>query len=211
MDKVKAIVDFSDYKGFDLAPLAQSIHEGMSGHAATFPSPPVPMLGLQAAIDDYKQKLAACASGAKADTHAAKRARKALESALKQLGNYVNTVADGDAAIVIASGFPSYPTARRPDHSAPAAPANLVVVRGVTSGTIKARYRPARARSLNEIQVTEGDPNEEAGWRTVGLFSGGKAEISGLTPKSDIWVRVRTCGIKGVMGMWSDPAKITVL
>jgi len=30
-------------------------------------------------------------------------------------------------------------------------------------------------------------------------------------PSGTVWVRVRTAGLKGVMGAWSDPAKIIVV
>lgn len=55
------------------------------------------------------------------------------------------------------------------------------------------------------------DPNNEAGWHTHGLYKGGRVTLSGLTPGSVIWVRVRTVGLKGVMGAWSDPAQIRVV
>ncbi len=45
----------------------------------------------------------------------------------------------------------------------------------------------------------------------AGLFSGGTALLTGFTPGTTVWVRVRTAGIKGVMGAWSDPAKIMVI
>jgi hypothetical protein len=32
-----------------------------------------------------------------------------------------------------------------------------------------------------------------------------------FTPGTIIWVRARTCGLKGVMGAWSDPAKLMVV
>ena len=35
--------------------------------------------------------------------------------------------------------------------------------------------------------------------------------LTGLTPGLLLWVRVRTVGLKGVMGAWSDPAQIRVL
>jgi hypothetical protein len=39
-----------------------------------------------------------------------------------------------------------------------------------------------------------------------------KAEtVSGITPATTPWVRVRTVGLKGVTGEWSDPAKIIVV
>jgi hypothetical protein len=51
----------------------------------------------------------------------------------------------------------------------------------------------------------------EANWVFAGMFSGDKVILSGLTPGSTVWVRIRTAGLKGVMGEWSDPAKIMVV
>ena len=58
---------------------------------------------------------------------------------------------------------------------------------------------------------TSTDPNVEANWKSYGMFSGGKAVLSGFTPGTTVWVRARTVGLKGVMGAWSDPAKIMVV
>ena len=73
------------------------------------------------------------------------------------------------------------------------------------------RYRPDRQHSINEVQTNTGDPNSEGDWKPAGLFSGGKANLGGFTPGATIWVRVRTVGLKGVLGAWSDPAKIMVV
>jgi hypothetical protein len=43
-----------------------------------------------------------------------------------------------------------------------------------------------------------------ANWQHAGMFSG-------IAPGTTVWVRVRTAGLKGVMGAWSDPAKIIVV
>jgi hypothetical protein len=52
-----------------------------------------------------------------ADVIAFTVARHELEVALGDLGNYVNTVANGSAVIVEKSGFPSYETAHAPDRA----------------------------------------------------------------------------------------------
>ncbi len=110
------------------------------------------------------------------------------------------------------SGFPSYETTgRSPDTAPPAAPTNLFLRQGDLSGSFVARYRPDRQRSMNEIQTNSGDPNDEAAWKPAGMYSGGKATVGSITPGSNVWVRVRTAGLKGVMGAWSDPAKIMVV
>ena len=211
MNKTKAIVDFSNYPAVELGPVARTIHDQMSVNAATFPSPPVSMAALLALIEDYEAKLAAKASGARADTLAFQLARKALEPALGLLGGYVNSVAQGDEAIVLLSGIPSYGTGRPADTAPPAAPQDVRLSHGTLSTTINLRYRPARARSMNEVQTTEGNPNAEDGWVDRGVFGGGRATVTRLTVGTTIWVRVRTAGLNGVMGAWSDPAKITVI
>ena len=32
-----------------------------------------------------------------------------------------------------------------------------------------------------------------------------------VTPGALVWIRVRTCGLKGVMGAWRDPAQVRVV
>jgi hypothetical protein len=210
MNTTKAITNFSTYKDGDLGPASQFIHDRMSASAAVFVTPIIPMATLQTTITDFTTKLAGKASRAKADIIAANDARAALETALSRLGNYVNDVAQGDAATVEQSGFPSYGSAHPALAGAPAAPTNLRLSRGTSKGTVLARYRTQIMPSTNEVQINLGNPDTETDWKTVGIFKGLKAEITGQTPGATVWVRVRTVGLKGVMGDWSDPAEIIV-
>ena len=50
-----------------------------------------------------------------------------------------------------------------------------------------------------------------ANWNLVGIFNGGKATLTGFAPGTTVWSRVRTIGLKGIEGAWSDPAKIMVV
>lgn len=207
----KAIIDFSGYTGPELIPAAQQVHDSMTAAAATFPAPPVTMAALQTLIDAVDTALTKKASGATTDTIAFNIARNDLENALGELGYYANIIAKGDPALVAASGFPAYETSpRTPDTAPPAPPANVVVRQGDLSGSLVARFKPDRQRSMNEVQTNTADPNVEANWKHSGMFSGGKATVGGFTPGTMVWVRVRTAGLKGVMGAWSDPAKIMV-
>ncbi len=212
MSKIKAVVDFSSYTGPALSPVAQTIHDQMTAKAAIFPTPPVAMPAFQGLVNTFEQKLAAKASHATADTIAFNIARHNLEGALADLGGYVNSVAKGDPTKISASGFPSFDTAHTtPDTAPPAAPGNVVLQPGDLSGSFVARYHPDRQRSMNEVQTCVGDPGVAANWQHAGMFSGGKATVSGIVPGTTVWVRVRTAGLKGVMGEWSDPAKIIVV
>jgi hypothetical protein len=186
-------------------------HRATLANALTFPSPPVTMVALQASISDYLVKLTARESGAKSDTVAFNVARNELEGDLGDNGNYVNIVAGGSLVTVDLSGYPYYNTTSVPDFSPPAAPTDVRVRQGDLSGQIVVRYKPSRARSMNEVEICTADPNVEANWHDAGTFSGGKATITGLTPGTTVWVRIRTLGLQNVKGAWSDPAKIMVV
>ncbi len=211
MTNTKAIIDFTDYTASELGPIAQTIHDKMVLNAASFTGLPFTMAVLQTLIDTYATRLVARASKATVDVLAFEVTREEMEIQLATLGNYVNSVAKGDPVLVEKSGFPSYTTGGAPDPSAPAAPTNLRLRHGAASGSVVARFKPSRKPSANELETSTGDPNNEASWTRVGIFLGGKAELSGLTPGVVVWVRVRTSGLKGVMGDWSDPAQIRVL
>ena len=211
MNNTKANIDFSDFSAAELSPIAHMIHDKLTLNAATFDAPPVTLVTLLALITTYGTKLTNRASRATSDGLAFNEAREALEVALGVLGNYVNGEAKGDAMLVDESGFPSYNTARTPDTSPPNAPADLRLRHGELPGSLLARYKPERAQSTNEVQANTGDPNNEADWQTKGIFKGGRAELDGFTPGTLVWVRVRSVGLKGVMGVWSDPAQIRVM
>ncbi len=207
----KATIDFSQYRAPELSPTAHTIHDKLVGNAATFDAPPLTMAAFQAQVVSYDAKLIARNSGANSDTLAFNVARDLLESTLGALGNYVNSKAKGDPVVVDLSGFPSYTTGGAPDLTAPAAPADLRLRHGDVSGTLVARYKPSRPNSTNEVQTNTADPNVEANWQAGGIFQGGRADLAGFTPGVVVWMRVRTVGLKGVMGAWSDPAQLRVL
>jgi hypothetical protein len=108
-----------------------------------------------------------------------------LEEGLAGIGGCVNTVAKGDLQIILSTAFPYYETNNTPDYSAPAAPTNLVLRQGDSSGEAVARFRPIRRKSMNELQTCTGDPNVETNWKTVGLFSG-KATLTAIVPGTTI-------------------------
>ena len=209
----KAVIDFSTYTAADLTPVAQTIHDQMTANAVTFPSPPTSMAALATLLSTYSQKLAARASNASADVLAFNIARNNLEVALHDLGVYVNLIAKGDPVIVEKSGFPSYNfgAGATPGPSAiPAAPANVKLRAGDLSGSFIFRCTPDRPHSFNVLQTNTGNPNDEASWKTILQFTGGKATVTGQTTGTTVWARAATVGANSQLGAWSDPAKIVV-
>jgi len=211
MNHAKAVIGFTKYTDAGLSPVAQAAHDKMTLNAATFDDPPITMADFQTLITTYDARLVARASRSKSDVLAFTEAREALDQALTALGNYVNTTAKGDPMVVDKSGLPSYETNRVIDTTPPAPPANLRLTQGEVSGSFTARYKPERRPSANEVQTNTGDPNNAADWHSAGMFASGRAQLDGYTPGVMVWVRVRTMGLRGVMGDWSDPAHIRVI
>ena len=195
----------------ELLERARVIHAGLAAHPELFGTLPLTVEAFAAQIADFKAKLLKRAGGGSAAVLALRAARADMEETLRALGQHVNAVARGRVEVIQQSGFPQYETQRPPDLRPPAPPEDLRLRHGKLSGTVLARYRPARRLAANEVQLCLGSPLAEEDWRTVGLFQGGKAELTGLPPGDVVWVRVRTAGLKGVLGAWSDPAQIRVL
>ena len=211
MPTIKAAIDFSNYTAAELGSVAQRIHDEMTAQVLVFTAPPLTLPAFLILVDTYTDAVAARASRATTDFIAFNVARDALEDGMSELGGYVNLIAKGDATKVDQSGFPSYDTTRTADTAPPAAPSDLRLRHGDVSGSVIARFKTERQSSTNEVQLNLGNPVTETDWHTAQIIKGGKAILSGLTPGAAIWVRVRTVGLKGVMGAWSDPGQIRVV
>src|SRR3954454_17360963 len=96
MPTTKVVIDFSGYTADELGTAAQAIHDKIVENAALFPNLPFTMVAFQATITDYMAKNVARGSKATADVLAFAVARHELEDDLNVLGNYVNSVANGN-------------------------------------------------------------------------------------------------------------------
>jgi hypothetical protein len=216
MNSSKAKIDFTKEADGNLSPIARNVHTLMVASAATFASPPILMPAFLITINDYDAKLAAAQNRGLTEVTAKNDARLAVEGALRVLGNYVNSVAQGDLAIIELSGFPSYAT--RAVHGKDLGlqsnvsfiPQDLTMSQGNGSGVARLDWVSDGTRTGCELQMNTGDPNSEAGWGYKGSFTGGKCVVSGFTPGATLWARVRKIGLHGETGAWSDPATMMV-
>jgi hypothetical protein len=48
-------------------------------------------------------------------------------------------------------------------------------------------------------------------WTKFCYATSSKADLQNLPPGALVWVRVRTLGLKGLFGPWSDPAQIQAI
>ena len=204
----KARVDYSKESDGNLGGPAHTIHDDLVTNAATFPSLPIAMPAFLTLVEDWESALGDSLKGGVDRTTLKNNARAALEDALYRLGTYVNLVAQGDKATIDLSGFESYSTDRvQSSGGVTFIPQNVRWEDGTVSGAAVLRWRGDGKKSLYEVHTCTGDPNTEANWNYRGSFSGGRADLEGFTPGTVIWGRVRTIGLGGEVGGWSDPAQ----
>ena len=206
----KARVDFTGEPDGNLSGPSHNIHTKMGANAALFANPPITMAAFLAIVQGWDIALEQSQPGGSDRITAKNNARIALEDALRKLGGYVNTIADGEQAKVDLSGFPGYDTAHPAGGPVTFIPQNLRLERSGVSGAVIAKWQGDGTRAVYEMQVNPGDPNDLSKYVYKGSFTGGRAELSGFTPGTTVWVRVRKIGTKGETGGWSDPASIMV-
>ena len=206
----KARVNFSGEPEGNLSGPAHNIHTKMVANATTFTNPPVAMPAFLTIVDAWDLALEKAEDRSRDNITAKSNARDALEEALRKLGGYVNTIADGDLAKIELSGFPSYSTVRPAGGGSMFVPQNLRLERTPVSGMFVAKWQGDGSRAVYEAQICLTDPNVAANWTYRGSFTGGRAELSGFTPGATVWVRVRKIGTRGETGGWSDAASIMV-
>lgn len=194
---------------------AQRIVTAMTGNLQ-FPEPwpsKVPTLAqITADLTEFCSAYAATAGGDRGLIAARSRARATLANDLQQLGRYVEMMADGDGAMLAASGFdlrsrkaPSLVQTPLPP------PQNLRLKRGEVSGLLIARVTKLPRAGSYDVQVTTADPTVESNWSGAGVYTQcRRIELSGLTPLKTYSVRVRGVSSAGP-GAWTLPSSLLVL
>lgn len=104
MRRPKVMIDFSKSTDSELDQQAQAIFTAMTGNA-NFTTPAPPLTTLSEAIEDYQLALTQSATGDHAAVELKDQRRADLEEILRQLGLYVEMQSNGDAAIMLSSGF----------------------------------------------------------------------------------------------------------
>lgn len=101
----KALINFSRVRDNDLTEVSQTIVSKMSKNE-DYPNPTPSLNVVQASIKAYADALIKCQGGTKEDVAVKNEKRKVLELNLTHLGNYVNSVAEGNLVKLDRSGFP---------------------------------------------------------------------------------------------------------
>ena len=135
-----------------------------------------------------------------------KTARLALTTYLKKLAPYLESVANGDIAKLISTGYDlRHDTAHTGGTDPLPAPTGYTLKRGALSGVLLGHAKAPDGAQGFEVQTTEGDPTVEANFEVYGFFPHcNKIEITGQHPGKTVSARLR--GIDGHgPGVWAGP------
>ncbi|SEN77236.1 hypothetical protein SAMN05216436_12184 [bacterium A37T11] len=201
----RVLTNYSKISDADLSTLAGKTLTAITGNVH-FPNPIPTVDDYTLLVNDYRTKHEAAAeTGGKFEKTAKDLARLALEEAIKRIASYVNFTANGNANMLVSSGFT---LATQPqDNSVPAVPLWVRLRDGSQRGQFRMDIAPVRSAWEFEFQVS--NTKDEMGnivWgnevfattRTRGTI------IPNLQSVQTYWVRVRARNGRG-QGDWSEP------
>jgi hypothetical protein len=183
-------ISFARYSDADFLNKANHIASSMTDNPA-FPTPVPPLADVQDAIATYSTNLTAAAALGRVNVAEKNQSRFILELVLVQLARYVMYTANGDATILISSGFD---VARDPQPRHLDNPGAVIVGNGNTSGTLTAAIKKGNATSFVH-EITDTLPTDTTVW-TKYPTNTRQFVFTNLTPGKQYWVRVAAVGYR---------------
>ncbi len=204
------LVGFSGVKDDALATKANTVLQAMDGHPL-FPTPVPALATVQAAYEDYALKLAeARRRGSPRETTLKNQSKAVLIGLLKKLGAYVADVADGDLAVIQASGFDA--SAGQGAGTVPGQPLGVRLLNGRLASTLQLTFFQVPGARLYEYryaQVPVGGAGPD--WSDRIVTSNSRITIiAGLQRVTEYMVQVRAVNNYGP-GDWSAAAMRVVI
>lgn len=199
MKTIKVALSFNRLSDADLSAFTNNINTCMTGTAA-FAKPPVAYTDLSKLLDTFDKAVAAAMGGDSAMIAAKTNARNALLAALQKLAAFVQIVADGDMAVLLASGFPANTSNRRPQTKL-----DCPLILGIENeGTAKlgVRLQPVQYAKSYEVRATNGATTPAA---SVISTQARHIVMGNLTPGTSYNISARAIGGSEGYSEWSDP------
>ena len=195
----KVSLGFAELSDTELDNFAQSVINALTGNA-TYPTPPVTLADLKAAVDDFTAKMAAAQTGGVSATAAKNNSRDTLVGMLRKVATYVQLMCNDDPALLLTSGFQMQSTSRS---STPLEKPQGLNIKNGGAGQLVARVDPVKNANMYEgrAKAVNGD------W-LPSVFTGDSRRItlSGLSPGTSYTIEVRALGGSTGQSDWSDPS-----
>jgi hypothetical protein len=154
------------------------------------PSPTLPVV--TTAVNDLEVKAQAALNGGKVEMAARRAAEATVLSLTRQLGNYVESAANGDLETLIGSGFEAV---RAPSPSViPDVPANPRL--GYTKSSGELMFRFAGGYNVKNYSIQHAE-SVDGPWIDDDLSTSSRVLLTGLTPGKIYWARACANGAAG--------------
>jgi hypothetical protein len=179
----------------------------MASNASIFDAPPISMPTFRTQINELESAQINTYDRAKSATIIRNQKRAIIKASLVTLSWYVNSVSNGDEAIMNLAGMAA--AARGPyRYDSIDKPKNL---RGFSpyTGAVKIRWSVVSNAAAYIVEYCS-DPATDTEWKNCFNNRSANAEMGGLESGKKYWFRVRAIGARGLMSDWSDPICILV-
>jgi hypothetical protein len=183
----KAALKLYDRSVPSLFVLGKGVAEAMTGNA-NFPSPPVTPDALKAASEELEAAHITAVETRSIAAFAAERAKKAVVlNMLRQLGNYVTEVANGNEEIIISAGMPVSKT--RSKHPVPGQVRDFVAEFTGVPKSILLRWRRPQYASMFRVYMSE-TPSDASSWVLIDTITVRKLMVENLSTGKRFFFKV---------------------
>lgn len=201
----KATFNFAKLSDGNLESKTHEILLLMTGNA-NFPTPVPALADVTAAAAAYSAALAKAGTGNRIDVADKNAKREILIGLLRSLCRYVNLVADGDATMILSSGFG---ISKDPQPVVLTRPENIRVENGVASGSLLVSVKAVKGAYAYFHEYTTDATMAPGSWvSTTGTTS--KMQFSNLQPGTIYFCRVGAVGTNNQL-LYSDPVSRMVV
>ena len=190
----------TDYK--KVGETASKVTKGLTDNVTVFPNPSPAVSEIKASNDLLHELSIKALGGGHADIVARDAQSVVVHALLKEELIYVNSIAKGDKAIILLSGFDC--NCDRTPHPIPDKVIIKRVVSGIAEHSAKIYIESVPFGEQYWVEKST-NPSDDKSWETVGVFlSIHILEVFNLTRAQEISLRV-AAGNSAGWGEWSEP------
>lgn len=158
----RALIGLSKFTDASIVPFVEFILVSLTGNAF-FPSPFPVLETVQDVLTDYKAALIEAGSRDRNKIAVKNQLRAQLNDLVKQLGYYVNNIANGDYTMIVSSGFP---VSKQPEPRVVAVPDAPVIMPGKNPGTLVSKVKACSGATGYVHYLTQAPLTENSEWLT---------------------------------------------
>ena len=201
----KATTSFTSLSDGNLESKTHEIITSMTGNP-NFPNPIPALADITAAATAYTTALSKAGTGNRIDVADKNAKRDVLIGQLRILCYSVNSIANGDAAMILSSGFD---LSRDPQPVVLTRPENIKVENGVASGSLLVSVKAVKGAYAYFHEYTTDATLAPGSWvSTTGTTS--KMQFTNLQPGTIYYCRVGAVGTNNQL-LYSDPVSRMVI